>query len=72
MKSDKNLYYTGSSSYCQLTDYSCRKLGVPVGSSFSLLDPYLVVYSPCKTGGRDNTGKRISNYNLICRSEFID
>ena len=31
MKSNNNLYYTGTSSYCQLTNYSCRKLGVPVG-----------------------------------------
>lgn len=72
MRKNNNLYYTGSSSYCLLTDHSCRKLGVPVGSSFSLLDPYLVVYSPCRSGGRDNTGKKISAYNLICRSEFIE
>jgi len=68
--SDK-LYYTGSSSYCQLTDHSCKKIGVPIGSSFSMLDPYKVVYQPCETGGRDNTGVRVSEYELICRDELI-
>jgi len=66
---NSNLYYTGSTSYCVLTDYSCRKIGVPIGSSFSLLDPYFVVYSPCKTGGRDNTGKTVNKYNLVCMNE---
>jgi hypothetical protein len=65
------LYYTGSTSYCQLTDHSCKKIGVPIGSSFSLLDPYLVVYKPCKTGGRDNTSVRVYGYDLICRDEFV-
>ena len=65
------LYYTGGSSYCRLTDYSCRKLGVPIGSSFSMLDPFLVVYCPCKTGGRDNTYIRVNGYELICRDEIV-
>ena len=65
------LYFTGNSSYCQLTDHSCKKIGVPKGSSFSLLDPYLVVYKPCKTGGRDSTGKRVNKYELVCRSEYF-
>lgn len=66
---NNKIYYTGSTSYCELTDHSCRKIGVPIGSSFSLLDPYLVVYKPCKTGGRDNTGVRVSEYDLVCRGE---
>ena len=70
MTNDK-LYYTGSTSYCRLTDYSCRKLGVPVGSSFSMLDASRVVYCPCKTGGRDNTGKQAHGYELICRNDYV-
>ena len=64
-----NLYYSGSTSYCELSDHSCRKIGVPTGSSFSLLDPYHIVYQPCKTGGRDNTGVGITEYTLIQRAE---
>lgn len=65
------LYYNGSSSYCVLTAHSCRKIEVPVNSSFSLLDSYLYVYSPCiRTSGRNLTGKRVYEYELIRRGEL--
>ena len=66
---NNKIYYNGSTSHCTITEHSCRRLGVKRGSSFSLLDPGLVVYEPCTTGGRDNSGVNLTRYELINRSD---